>query len=114
MWKSRPAEIAKTVIVLVFAIAVLAISQGCASVPKPKPVDAAPQPTKILSIIRITACGKALSYVVVTEDGAVNAAGAEELSKDEIDGLDEAANELPEGNAGNLQIPCVPMQKTGL
>lgn len=80
---------------------------GCASVPKPHALT-----PKVMTIIRITECDKPFAYIIVTSDGAVHAAPREELSKDEVDGIDTAAEALPDGNAGDIPIPCVPTQTT--
>lgn len=110
MWKSVPAEFVKTLVVIAFAIAVI-WTVGCSSAPKPK----APTETRILSIIELTKCGNPIAVIVVTSDGAVNVAPADELSKEQMEGIDAEAMALPEGSAGKLDIPpCIPSQKTSL
>lgn len=86
---------------------------GCASAPPPKPAPA-PREIAVLSIVRLEACDKPYAYFVVTTDGVIHEAPAEDMSKAQIAGLDNAAEGLPDGNAGSMAIPCVPSQKTSL
>jgi hypothetical protein len=77
--------------------------------PKAKVVDPA---TDAISVLKLTECGKVKAVFIVTADGQIHAADVEELSKDQLDGIDALAEALPEGNAGDIDLPCIPSQKT--
>lgn len=106
MWKSRPAEIAKTLVVAAFAIAILAIQYGCASVPKKPIADPADTP---LAVIGIFECSKMKGLLVVAKDGSIIP-----VEDDNPDDLKAFASKVGPDSLGELNLTdnCPPTQKT--
>jgi hypothetical protein len=91
-------------------IAFLALGlQGCATAPKK---SATPSEPRVMSVIELTECGKSTAFFLVTTDGAVHGIGTDELSKEQIDGVDALAGVLPSDNAVEMELPCIPSLKT--
>jgi hypothetical protein len=90
------------------------ILTGCAATPPEKPAAVAPvkDGVEVISILKIDQCDKAVAYFAVTNNGVIHAVSAKELSKDQIEGIETDMQALPEGNAGQLDLPCLPTDQT--
>lgn len=97
----------------VIAVCMFMLIAGCAAVPKAKPV-AKPVELRVISVLELSECGKPKAFFAITNDGTIHPADADDLSKDQIAGIEALAGTLPEGNAGEVALPCVPSQKTRL
>lgn len=106
MWNSRPAEIAKTLMVAAFAIVILAIQYGCASAPKPKAPEQSDVP---LAVVGIFECGKMQGLLVIAEDGSIIP-----VEDDNPDDLKAFAGKVGPDSIGELNLTdnCPPTQKT--
>lgn len=105
--------IAASAILVTLALLLL---QGCASVPKvaaPLVVKADPA-TQVISILELSECDKVVYVVITTADGEIHPMNAEQLSKDQLKGIDDLAQALPEGTTGKIDLICVPRQNTSL
>jgi hypothetical protein len=105
---SPPFAVMITALVLIVG---LLIMSGCAATP-PKKVEAAKEEIEVISILKLAQCDKAMAYFAITNDGVIHAANIKELSQDQIDGIESDMQSLPEGNAGQVDLPCLPTDKT--